>query len=138
MKLANQAKPDVIIMDIVMPGLSGIEATKLIKQSNPATAILILTAYSDMRYILGLLEAGASGYLLKSAPVHELIGAIRAVRSGESVLDGIVVCVKRGTFNRWGPRFLSGGKGCDLWFSLLWQLGGMVETTNLDSQSRLG
>ncbi len=87
--LVDQLKPDVVLMDIVMPKLTGVEATKLIKNSNPSTCILILTAYSDTRYILGLLEAGASGYLLKSARSDEIVGAIRAVRSGESVLDSI-------------------------------------------------
>ena len=57
-KLASDLKPDVVIMDIVMPKLNGVEATKLIKQSSPTTSILILTAYSDIFYILGLLEAG--------------------------------------------------------------------------------
>jgi NarL family two-component system response regulator LiaR len=89
-KLVSELKPAVVLMDIVMPKLSGIEATKQIKQASPATIILILTAYSDIRYILGLLEAGASGYLLKSARGHEIIGAIRAVCSGESVLDPVV------------------------------------------------
>ena len=73
-----------------MPKLSGIEATRLIKQASPSTAVLILTAYSDIRYILGLLEAGAGGYLLKSAHGSEIVGAIRAMRSGESVLDPVV------------------------------------------------
>jgi NarL family two-component system response regulator LiaR len=90
-KLATELKPDVVVMDIVMPKLSGIEATKLIKQANPPSAVLILTAYSDIRYILGLLEAGACGYLLKSARGSEVVGAIRAVRSGESVLDPVVM-----------------------------------------------
>jgi len=89
-RLATELKPDVVLMDIVMPKLSGIEATKLIKQVSPATNVLILTAYSDMRYILGLLEAGACGYLLKSARSNELVGAIRATHSGESVLDSVV------------------------------------------------
>lgn len=89
-KLASKLKPDVALMDIVMPKLSGVEATKLIKKASPATCILVLTAYSDIRYILGLLEAGASGYLLKSARSNEIVGAIRAVRAGESVLDSLV------------------------------------------------
>lgn len=89
-RLAVESKPDVVLMDIVMPKLSGIEATRLIKQSSPASAVLILTAYSDISYILGLLEAGACGYLLKSARGTEVVGAIRAVRSGESVLDSVV------------------------------------------------
>ncbi len=86
-RLAEQLKPDIIIMDIVMPRLSGVEATKQIREKSPGTAILILTAYSDIRYIIGLLEAGACGYLLKNSPGKEVVRAIRAVRSGESVLD---------------------------------------------------
>ncbi|MEA2121362.1 MAG: Transcriptional regulatory protein LiaR [Dehalococcoides mccartyi] len=87
--MVAQLKPDVVLMDIVMPRLTGVEATKLIKKNNPSTCILILTAYSDIRYILGLLEAGASGYLLKSAKSDEIVGAIRAIKAGESVLDSI-------------------------------------------------
>jgi NarL family two-component system response regulator LiaR len=89
-ELVSKLKPAVVLMDIVMPKLNGIEATKQIKQVSPATCVLILTAYSDIRYILGLLEAGASGYLLKSSRGNEIIGAIRAVCSGESVLDPVV------------------------------------------------
>ncbi len=89
-RLGSELEPDLVIMDIVMPKLSGIEATKLIKQASPSTAVLVLTAYNDIRYIIGLLEAGACGYLLKSARSSEIAGAIRAVRSGESVLDPVV------------------------------------------------
>ncbi len=90
-RLGTELKPDVILMDIVMPKVSGIEATKLIKEASPTSAILILTAYDDNRYILGLLEAGACGYLLKNARGCEIIGAIRAVHFGESVLDPVVI-----------------------------------------------
>jgi len=86
-RLSDELKPDVVLMDIVMPQLNGIEATKLIKQANPSTAVLILTAYSDIRYILGLLEAGACGYLLKNARSNEIVEAIRSVQSGDSVLS---------------------------------------------------
>lgn len=89
-RLAGKLKPDIVIMDIVMPKLNGIEATKQIKQLSPSTALLILTAYSDIRYIIGLLEAGACGYLLKNSPGKDVVRAIRAVRSGESVLDSEV------------------------------------------------
>jgi two-component system, NarL family, response regulator LiaR len=89
-RLVNELQPDVVIMDIVMPKLNGIEATRLIKQSNPTTIVITLTAYTDIEYILGLLEAGASGYILKDAHGKELIDAIRAARSGESVLDPVV------------------------------------------------
>lgn len=89
-RLVSECNPDVVLMDIVMPKLSGIDATRQIKQISPSTNILILTAYSDIRYILGLLEAGACGYLLKSAHTSEITGALRAVRNGESVLDPVV------------------------------------------------
>jgi len=86
-KIAKELKPDIVIMDIVMPKLNGVEATKQIKQASPSTSILILTAYSDIRYIIGLLEVGACGYLLKNSPGKEVVKAIHSVRSGESVLD---------------------------------------------------
>ncbi len=86
-RLARELKPDIVIMDVVMPKLNGVEATKQIKQINPSTAILILTAFSDIRYIIGLLEEGACGYLLKNSAGKEVVKAIRAIRSGESVLD---------------------------------------------------
>lgn len=85
-RLTQELAPDVVIMDIVMPQLNGIEATRRIKLISPSTAVLPLTAYDDERYVVGLLEVGAAGYLLKSATGREIVGAIRAVRSGESVL----------------------------------------------------
>jgi len=85
-ELAPRTKPDVIIMDITMPAMNGIEATKLIKAKLPSTAILILTAYDNDQYVSALLEAGAAGYLLKNIKGKELIDAVRAVHAGESVL----------------------------------------------------
>jgi len=84
-------RPNLVVMDIVMPGLTGIEATREIKKSHPGTAVLILSAYDDDRYVLGLLEAGAAGYLLKSVGGHELVQAIRAIAAGEAVLDPTVM-----------------------------------------------
>ena len=85
-ELATKLRPDVVVMDIAMPKLNGIEATKRIKALNPATVVLILTAYENDQYIFALLEAGAAGYLLKNVRGRELINAIRAVYAGESVL----------------------------------------------------
>jgi len=89
--LSAELKPDIVIMDIVMPRLNGIEASKQIKGMNPAVAVLILTAYDDDRYILGLLEAGAAGYLLKSARGRTVVEAVRTISRGESVLHPAVI-----------------------------------------------
>lgn len=88
--LATKLRPDVAIIDIAMPRLNGIEATRQIKALLPSTAVLILTAYDNDQYIFAILEAGAAGYLLKTVRGRELVSAIRAVRSGESVLHPVV------------------------------------------------
>ena len=85
-RLASQWRPDIAIMDISMPKLNGIEATRKIKALYPAIAVLVLTAYDDDQYVFALLEGGAAGYLLKNVRAEELIRAIRAVHAGESVL----------------------------------------------------
>ncbi|MFB0546891.1 MAG: response regulator [Anaerolineae bacterium] len=89
-KLATELQPDVALMDIAMPKLNGIEATKQIKAICPATAVLILTAYDNDQYVFALLEAGAAGYLLKDVRARDLIEAIRAVNAGESVLHPVI------------------------------------------------
>ncbi len=85
-RLVNELKPDVVIMDIAMPKLNGIEATRQIKLSNPRTGVLILSAYDDDEYVFALLKAGAAGYLLKSVSGDELIRAVKAINKGEPVL----------------------------------------------------
>jgi len=89
-ELVTKLRPDVVLMDIAMPKVNGIEATKRIKQLYPATAVLILTAYDNEQYIFALLEAGAAGYLLKNVRRAELIDAVRSVYAGESVLHPVV------------------------------------------------
>jgi len=89
-ELTNKLKPNVVIMDVAMPKLNGIEATKQIKALHPNIAVLILTAYENDQYIFALLEAGAAGYLLKNVRSRELIDAIRAVYAGESALHPTV------------------------------------------------
>lgn len=88
--LTAELQPDVAIIDIAMPKLNGIEATKQIKELCPATAVLILSAYDDDQYVFALLEAGAAGYLLKNVRGRELIEAIRQVNAGESVLHPVI------------------------------------------------
>jgi len=89
-RLSTELKPDVVIMDVHMPKLNGIEATKRIKELQPSIAVLVLTAYDYDQYIFALLEAGAAGYLLKGLKIYELIDAIRAVYAGEAVLHPVV------------------------------------------------
>jgi len=89
--MATELQPDVIIMDIAMPKLNGIEATRQIKLIHPTIAVLALSAYDDDEYVFGLLEAGAAGYLLKTCSGDELIHAIRAVYKGEPALDPVVM-----------------------------------------------
>ena len=87
---AQRLHPDIAIMDIAMPGMGGIEATRAIKGCCPETAILVLSAYDDEPYLVALLEAGAAGFLLKNVHGQELVNAIRAVSRGEAVLPPLL------------------------------------------------
>ena len=89
-RLVKELKPDVAIVDIAMPRLNGIEATKQIKDHVPGTAVLILTAYDYDQYIFAILEAGAAGYLLKDVRGQEVVEAIRSIHAGESVLHPVI------------------------------------------------
>ncbi len=84
---AISAQPNVAIVDVAMPGMTGIEATRHIKAHLPNVAVLALTAYDDDQYVLALLDAGAAGFLLKDVRGQELVDAVRAVHRGEAVLQ---------------------------------------------------
>ncbi len=84
---ARALSPDVILMDIAMPGLGGLEATLEIRKENPAAKVLVLTQYEDREYIRRFLKAGVSGYVLKKSAGADLTAAIRAVNRGGLVLD---------------------------------------------------
>jgi RNA polymerase sigma factor (sigma-70 family) len=81
-RLAEASNPDIVIMDIAMPLLNGIEATAQIVKRNPAIAVIILSVHSDEDYLLSSLNAGAKGYLLKDSAEEDLVRAIQAVRKG--------------------------------------------------------
>ena len=81
------AKVDVVVLDIKMPEMNGIEATKLVRHTYPEVGVLILSAYDDDPYISAVLATGAHGYMLKSATPTELVGAIKIIYSGRSVLS---------------------------------------------------
>lgn len=92
---ALRLRPDVVVMDVSMPVVSGVEATQRLKQECPEIRVVALTAYEDGAYVRRLLDAGAAGYVLKRAATHVLIEAIRTVTSGGVYLDpsvaGVVV-----------------------------------------------
>lgn len=89
-RLAEILRPDVVVMDVRMPRMGGIDATRLLKARHPKIRVLILSAYENDEYVLPLLEAGADGYLLKTAKGVELAQAIRNVHAGRTALDPLV------------------------------------------------
>jgi DNA-binding NarL/FixJ family response regulator len=86
-RLASDLAPDVIVMDINMPELNGIEATRQIIAELPETKIIALSMYSDKRYVVGMLKAGVSGYLLKNCAFDELVSAITAVVANQNYMS---------------------------------------------------
>ena len=91
--LVKELQPDVVLMDIAMPGVNGIQATCLIREQYPETKVLILSQYEDSQYVLPLLRAGASGYILKDALGTDLLNALRGVARGETFLGPSIVKV---------------------------------------------
>lgn len=85
--LVPQLQPDVVLLDIRLPGMSGIETARRMHEHHPSVRILMVTAYDDDEYVRGAFEAGAAGYLSKSAPGRELVEAVRAVATGSTVLQ---------------------------------------------------
>ena len=105
-RLVAKQKPDVIFMDISMPKLDGIEATKIIKGNHPETKVIILTVHEDEEYAFHVLHAGASGYLLKNASRKEIFEAVRSAMAGERffspgisklIVDGFMKRANEGT-----------------------------------------
>jgi|SRR5688572_32378544 len=84
---AGSLKPHVAVVDVSMPGMNGLAATKAIRESTPGTAVVALTRYDDEAYVQALLNAGAVGYVLKQSPSSELVDAVRAAASGHRHLD---------------------------------------------------
>ena len=95
--LAARRRPNVVIMDVRMPGMDGLDATKELTAKTPETAVLIFTAYSERSLLARGLESGAKGYILKEAPHETLVRAIEKVAGGESFIDPALM-----------PAFLSG------------------------------
>ena len=94
-KMALETKPDVVVMDVSMPDLNGMEATTQVVDGLPETRVIALSMHSDKRFVMGMLQAGASGYLLKDCASQELANAIRQVADGKKYLSpeitGVVI-----------------------------------------------
>lgn len=99
-QLAQSTKPDVVLMDIKMPVLNGIQATRQIRASLPNTRVIILTTYDVDGWVFDGIRAGAQGYLLKDTPPAELINGIRKVHAGESLLDSAIAGKVMSEFRR--------------------------------------
>ena len=101
-KMTAQLQPDVVVMDIAMPLLNGLEATRQIQRDFPQVKVLILTMHENEEYIRQVLAAGALGYVLKDAAARDLLGAIRAVYQGEAVLSPAITRLVIEDYLRWG------------------------------------
>ena len=86
-ELARRLRPDLVLMDVTMPVMGGLEATRRLKTEMPGVCVLMFTSHEEPEYLLEAIQAGAAGYVLKGAPVSRLIGAIRRALGGESPLD---------------------------------------------------
>ena len=85
--LCSRLRPDLILMDVRMPEMDGLAATKEVKERYPETSVMMLTMHENPDYLLEAMKAGAAGYVLKDAPQEEIIEAVRRIRNGESPLD---------------------------------------------------
>ena len=85
--LCQELRPELVLMDLSMPNMDGLEATQVIKEEFPKTGVLVLTAHADQDLLLDAIRAGAAGYVLKGVGPAELVGAVRATLAGESLVD---------------------------------------------------
>jgi DNA-binding NarL/FixJ family response regulator len=106
-RLARDLEPDVVVMDIHMPELTGVEATRRIRLDNPDTRVLVLTAYDDPAYVHALLDAGADGFILKTAELAQLYRALQDVAIGQSAFDADVLA-KVAQLEQTAPKLVEG------------------------------
>ena len=89
-QIATTMQPDVILMDILLPGIDGIEACRQVKEASPQTSVVMLTSHTKQEAVLSAIMAGASGYVLKNTAPRAIVSAIRSAAAGESMLDPAV------------------------------------------------
>jgi DNA-binding NarL/FixJ family response regulator len=100
LEVAAQVRPDVVLMDLRMPVLDGVQATRLLKEAQPRCRVIVLTTFDDDEYVFDALRAGAAGYLLKDVASARLVEAIRATARGESILEPSVAAKVIAEFTR--------------------------------------
>jgi NarL family two-component system response regulator LiaR len=100
--LCSEHQPDIVLMDIVMPVMNGLEATQVLQELHPKVKILVLSSYQDNDSVYGMLERGAVGYILKSALARDLVNTIRIIHSGNTVLSSEIaqVALQQGKLNQ--------------------------------------
>ena len=91
LEAAKEYQPDIVLLDISMPGLNGIEAARRLKQSNPDSKLIILTMHGDLSFVIAAFEAGASGYVLKQSAATELVTALREVDTGRRYISSLIL-----------------------------------------------
>jgi len=102
--LARTTAPDIVVMDISMPGMNGLQATSAVLQASPASKVVVLTRHNDTAYFLELLRAGVSGYVLKQSTTTELLDAIRRVAHGGEYVDPALTTRVTRLYRKRGPR----------------------------------
>src|SRR5262249_26459801 len=104
LRLVTALRPDVLLLDLAMPGMDGLEVARRVREVSPNTQIVALTAHEEQPYVLAMLEAGASGYLSKSSRGQEVVSAVRAAAAGETVFSASIGrSVTRRALGRTGP-----------------------------------
>lgn len=102
-KVCVEQQPDVVLMDLQMPGLNGIEATKLVRARSPGTSVLVLTMYDDDAVVFEAVASGASGYLLKGSDGADIVAAIQAAAAGQAVFGAVLAKRMQSWFGRAQP-----------------------------------
>ena len=90
LQLVQTLQPDVLLLDLALPGLDGLEVARRTRAASPGTAVVALTAHDEVAYVLAMLEAGAAGYLSKASRGQEVVQAVRAAATGETVFSGSI------------------------------------------------